>query len=77
MRKAYDDPPIPLTKSQPNTAKNGEHKKGTLFNQFFSQNPEREPALADPKGLNDQLVNLETKYNMKTKSMINLIDKNV
>ena len=76
VRKAYDDPPIELRKSQPNTSKNADHK-GTYYNQFFATNPERQPALADPKGLNDQLQNLETKYNIKTKSMINLIDKNV
>ena len=76
VREAYDDPPSPLKKSQPNTSKSSENK-GTIFNQFFSPNPEAKPALPDPNNLNDQLQNLESRYKTKTKSMMNLIDRNV
>lgn len=58
VTKAYVNPPGIKVNSE---ALKSPDARGTIFNQFFSPNPEASPALPPPKHLSDQVQRLETR----------------
>lgn len=77
VAKAFVNPTDPGIKQGSKTLKNAVARNGTIYNQFFSPNPEASPALPPPKNLFEQVKTLDQLQKNKNQSMTNLVERNV